>query len=380
MSSGLRPAFILSVISLFLPPFLGGVAASELRKILARLEEYQDAIRSFDVRLEATWRWLIPPQADVQRSAFRQVYQRGKGRVEFVSNTHQKGSACLVYDEKIQKYWNPEAAHSRIRRPIGPLLEDGMDYLTPLRNLYWGLPILRCFTERKDVQVKESGGPAPMVILEAAPETEPANIHGFRVYLDTIKSFRPLKTEQFWMNQDLAFVTATTVTEWHEIGGRTEVPSKTITRFSHSMTGGGPPEVTHEITLAVDVARSSWNTEIAEETFELPLPAGTQVFDELRGLVYELIEPDPGKNLEELLTHARVVSVLNRKPPPAAKPKPRACGLSDWVKALSAREPAWLEWLLAAASFLAAVVITCGTIFFFGRRRMRRAPSHAAGR
>ena len=45
---------------------------------------------------------------------------------------------------------------------------------------------------------------------------------------------------------------------------------------------------------------SSWNQDIPEETFELPLPKGTTVIDHLRNVRYVTGEDDPGKNLDAL--------------------------------------------------------------------------------
>ena len=57
--------------------------------------------------------------------------------------------------------------------------------------------------------------------------------------------------------------------------------------------------------LAVDVAHSSWNTDIASSEFELPLPRGTTVTDMVNHAQYVVGNPDPGKNLREMAADFR---------------------------------------------------------------------------
>lgn len=75
--------------------------------------------------------------------------------------------------------------------------------------------------------------------------------------------------------------------------------------------------VGNEIVLVVDPTRSSWNKQLGDESLRLPLPAGTKVSDEERGVRYVTGQPDPGKNLDDLAKHARdVVPIATFTPQP----------------------------------------------------------------
>jgi hypothetical protein len=102
------------------------------------------------------------------------------------------------------------------------------------------------------------------------------------------------------------------------------VPVSAITYFFDSdlnlATFG---EVANELTLVVDVSRSSWNKEIPESTFNLPLPAGVKVTDSLREVQFVTGKPDTGENLDELAANARnLVPYPVQKAPPVESHSP----------------------------------------------------------
>lgn len=250
-------------------------------------------------------------QPSVLRASNRQVYQRGKGRIEFFGPNNSP-TTVLVFDGEMQKSYDAAAGSALLRDVPHHALQEGWSYLEAYRNVFGVLPILHCFRERRNVVVRVSKDDS-MIVFEAAPAPK-ANIDfpnwGFRVSLDKRHGLMPAVIERFeQINNKPFIVRRSSVSQWTELGSGTWAPSKLVTHFFDAdLTLATFGELSVEEELVVDLKRSHWNRQIPNDMFELPLPAGTRVTDRLRDVQFVTGQLDPGKNLEELAKHAKKVT------------------------------------------------------------------------
>jgi hypothetical protein len=140
------------------------------------------------------------------------------------------------------------------------------------------------------------------------------------------------------------------ILKWKDIGGGIQVPIKMVlTQFDTSLRFGTLGEVYAEVETTVNFAKSSWNIDIPDATFQIPIPAGTKVADYLRDVQYITGKPDPGKNLEDLAATARHVSPLGAQQP--------------------ATKPRWNLWSVASISLIIVVAIVALLAY---RRKLRK--------
>lgn len=298
-------------------------------------------------------RKLAPGEKGVVfRESYRQVFQAGKGRIDFLKKPNGKENIggqpnVLVYDGEMQKTYDDRAKAAIIGMPAQNIVPgEGWDYLHAYRIIQGRWPIINCLRQRKNVFCKEPD--TNLVLLESAPcpkERVDYSGFGFRVILDKHHGFMPYVIERTQEIQGKIFtLRQTKVVEWKALEGGVWAPIKVVTRYFDEDPKWPTFGALHsEEVLIVDVARSSWNRDIPEETFNLPLPAGTKVIDRLRGVQYVTGQADPGKNLEDLAAHAkRMVPIPIARPPLSPQP----WWQKGWVLGVSAGATLGLTLLL----------------------------------
>lgn len=312
------------------------------REFFLKEDAFVDTSNGKRKRVVTNKRKLAPGEMrTIYRDSYRQVFQAGKGRIDYFAKSDGQESAggqptIAVYDGEMQKTYNERAKSATIRKPSQNIVPgEGWDYLHAYRNIQGRWPIIKCLHQRKNVICKKLD--TNLVILESAPcpkERVDYSGFGFRVIVDKQHGFMPAVIERSEERQGKIFtIRQTKVVEWKSLGGGVWAPTKVVTRYYDEdpkwPTFG---EVSSEEVLFVDIARSSWNQNISEETFNLPLPVGTQVTDTLRGVQYVTGQADPGKNLADLAAHAKRVV-----PYPVASPplSPQAWWQKGWVLAVS---------------------------------------------
>lgn len=319
------------------------VRGQDVDETLALLDGSLQAIKSFDVKIDVTVQFLMVTKGSEQmvdgrpkyvvtsqrkllpgetpdtiKIRNRQVLQRGKGRMEFFDDLKEQPNRFSVYDDEVEKAWTPAERTASISRPAVPGAGDGMDYresyLTVLGAVHW----LKCFHQRKKtVRVKRGFPDDSLVIVEAPPADRKAKVDlsdwGLRLTIDTRHGFMPSIMETFKVvDGKISPYTRRTVTSWKSVGD-VWVPTQLVSQHfdqdpQWKETFG---KVNNEAKMVVDLSRSSWNQEIADEVFELPLPKGTTVIDFLRNVRYMTGAADPGKNLDDLAAHALDVVPIN---------------------------------------------------------------------
>ncbi len=328
-------------VELFLAGWQSPAPGADIKRVLAMLEASLESIRSFDVRLDVTQRWCVEdqwsgkgreatlvrrvkrPSPYVKQYAFRQVFQTGKGRIEYLDLGSGNPNRYTVYDGEVERTLNPAKGTGLIRPPFVRLTGEGMDYLTAWRNVYQRLSVVRCFRERKNVVLAAPGPDSREMILEAGPVIDTADdiaypSEGFRVALDSGRGLMPSRIERFEDVQGkLCMATRRTVTEWKDLGEGIWVPITVVTEIFDLLPDKGTfGEVYSEVTMKVDLNRSVWNTDIPADTFELQIPAGIRMTDQFRQVQYVTGKADPGKNLADLAANARKqVSIPTGRPP-----------------------------------------------------------------
>jgi hypothetical protein len=160
----------------------------------------------------------------------------------------------------------------------------------------------------------------PVVRIESAPDlnSDYFGPWGFRISIDPRRGFMPAVVEIFQNASDgYATRSRMTVNAWTEINKGLYVPTRVTTdEFADDpVTGQKYGSLAAQISIEVDLKRSTWNRLIPEETFSLPLPAGTAVADSLRGVRYVAGKSEPGANLTDLAASARgIVPVSSASP------------------------------------------------------------------
>jgi hypothetical protein len=259
---------------------------------------------------------------------YRQVFQKGKGRIEFLDGPKGFVKNYIVYDSETEKGWTPSQHTATIARPVRPPAGlDGIDYRECFRTVIGNVPFLKCFRERGNtrVEVKREGN---LVVLHSDPitTTKPSvdlPNFGLRATIDPQHGFIPIVLEMLkTIDGKLMPYTRRTVTNWKDLGGGVWAPTRVVSQHfdldpQFQETFG---QVSDEVVMEVDLNRSSWNKDIPEETFELPLPKGATVVDFRRNVRYVTGEDDPGKNLDSLAAHAQELVPINTGYPLPSNP------------------------------------------------------------
>jgi hypothetical protein len=383
---------IFRVISTSLILFLVGVSRAPASAEESSVEQTIDAVdgaiqsvKSWDIRVQCTTQFFIKQDISAEMSqgkeifvtkskrkyspgekhtgfieSYRQVFQRGKGRIEHfkpIEGQHSIGGQpnTLVFDGEMQKTFNDQTMLATIGMPSENMVpSDGWHYLQSYRNIQGQWPIPLAFRERKNTTVKKLDSSLMLLESVPCPGTKVSYPYfGFRVVLDKKHGFMPAVIEQFQEIQGKNFtMRKVKIAEWKSLGGGLWAPIKVVTDYFYSdpkwPTFG---ELYSEDLLVVDVARSTWNESIPEETFNLALPAGTKVQDTLREVQYVTGQADPGKNLQDLAANAK-----DMIPYPVFHPLPP-------------EQPLWQKhWVLVVA---ACSVFALFLIYFVFRLRNR---------
>jgi len=345
---------------------------------LDRLEGAVQSVKSFDVKVDATMRWLIVTNTSVNKSErgreevvvtsrrkiapgespqihrarFRQVMQKGKGRIEFLGDTFGSDSSSLVYDREMQKHSRPKERSLMIQDLSLAPIRDGMDYRTAYLTWIGPRLLVDCLRGRKNVRLLHDNSE---LVLEGPPDPAADNFPtwGLKVTIDPGHGFMPSVVETLIPVQGKPMLAyRREVKRWKRVASGW-VPTKVITTHynpdpKNQETFGA---VNDEVIMEVDEEQSNWNKEIPDNTFTLAIPAGTQVIDGRKGVMYTTGKPDPGKNLDDLASGAK-----NMIPLTPLQPAPRR----------------WMAGWMALAGAGALVVLTA--IVLFVRRLRRRKP------
>lgn len=319
-------------------------------KAIGLFEGATDSIASYDLRTKVTESYFLNDEFSgtgrakrldhrarrgqplVKEWHFRQVYQRQKGRIEFLDRQGKPGET-IVFDGEIERTWNPKTASSTIRSPTLELLGEGMDYRGSLRNAYGRASLLKCLQERTNVVVKRPEDGTPRIVLETEPQPRTSvdlGPWGFRVTLDPSRGCMPVQIERLVLVDGQLFVKSRRTIQLKNISQGVWAPIQMTTVIFDSLPKLGTfGELEYESRLDVDPSQSSWNQDISNEEFTLALPRGTTVVDNFRSVRYVTGEPDPGKNLDELAAHARQLIPVS-----IGDPLPAQWWQSFWLRAL----------------------------------------------
>src|SRR5439155_19731248 len=284
-------------------------------------------IWSFELKLNLVQRYLISPayaleegrpvrgqnknlvSPEVHRFVFRDVYRQGKSRFESIEEG--RVARTTVYDGGVGRMWNPRYRECIVDDPPIQMVTDGIDYLGTYRNIFGNLSLISCLRERTNVRIVEDGSRQGQIVLETLPlpaKTAVAAFSmGFRVSLDPMKGFMPTRFEHLEeLGGRLVLCSSVTVTRWQQLKNGAYAPTRAIFRsYDREPERGTFENLYCEAELSVEPGGSSWNIDIPDKEFELPLPRGTTVIDQVNKVHYVLGSPDPGKNLRELASDAR---------------------------------------------------------------------------
>lgn len=372
---------LVTVVTLGLPSLNHCTAQQPTAQdVLDMLEGSVQSIKSFDIAIHATTKMYIITEGSwdlsegrkefvisnkrtlvagekpkTSQAFFRQVFQRGKGRIEFFDDERAKPTNYLVCDNETQKSWSPGQRIASIDRPHLTSVMVGMDYRECYLTLLGRAEIVKCLRPRRNCKVERKTPDDPLIVLEAGPVPKTGlafHDFGFRVTIDSSHGFMPSVLEEIREVDGKLFTSAKReITAWKELGGGVWAPTRMVSQHfdldpKWPNTFG---KVNDEVVLQVDLKLSSWNQDIPEDTFDLPLPAGATVTDFRREVKYVTGESDPGKNLDDLASHARdlVPIHLGVKPP----------------------SNRWTQPALITGSILVLAVV--GLFIFFRRRRKR---------
>lgn len=325
-------------------PSTASCADLTIQQSLEMLDGALQAVISFDLRVNSEARFLLKSEArkkdpsdpkptliitrrllphekpGLMSQSYRQVFQRGKGRIEFLGKDGKSVTNIMIFDDEMMKAVNHDSKTAMIRELPSQNGLVGADYLNTFRNVYGPFPLLTSLRQRRNVVLKDMDNAS--VILETEPDPK-AKIEyprwGFRVALDRQHGLLPSVIERFEIiNGKRLTISKMRVEKWKSLLGGVSVPLVAVTQyFDGNPDGETFGELGCEMRLTVDEARSSWNQEIPASTFEVQIPPGYDVIDRLRQVQYVTGTPDTGKNLEGLAANARKVVPYPVQRPPA---------------------------------------------------------------
>jgi hypothetical protein len=348
-----------------------------VQESLQLLESAVQAIHSYDVWIEATNKQLLVqeyilnedrtiklkssrklapgelPETNVMR--YRQVFQRGKARWETYDSEGNIRNT-IVSDGEVQKNFDQRAT-AGIGRPSPQPVPDGANYACAYRAVLGIVEASKVFRQRGNATLRPVDKTG-LLTLDSAPV--PGTTHdvadfGFRVTLDPAWRCMPVVVECYQLHEGKPRTNcARRVVGFRMVDG-VPVPIRFKTQFFDHQAKQTYGEVGSEMESVVDVARSSWNREVPQSTFELKLPAGVQVIDQRNKTMFVTGKQDAGKNLEDLAKNAKdVIPVSTEGYMSPEKPKSRP----------------WLYWAVAAGIGSAAIAVV---VALYRRRRMKGA-------
>ena len=289
------------------------------------LERVGQSIWSFDVRAEVTIKfWLNSVQLGKRgpgnsipivryeklkpgespketKTYLRQVYKRGKGRIEFLDGPDGKPLKYQVYNSDEEKTWEPERSTCSIQRTSVNLLQRGGDYRETFKTVEGSLDLAKFVGDRSMVTVQKTDRDLTIVIA-AEPEPKPWKptidlpSWGVRAFLKPQYATMPRVIECYReFDGQMLVERRLTVVDWKKLASGVWVPLGASTQI-YSPRKEVFGELANEITLKIDPSKSSWNNEIPDELFDLTLPPGTTVTDMIRQVEYVTGNPDNARN------------------------------------------------------------------------------------
>jgi hypothetical protein len=341
-------------------PDFGSSQPVTAERTIQLLDAAVNGIASFDIELQIECRYLVvwekiaatkerAPQSPIlepralapgeipktQHDLFRQVYQKGKRRIERLDPTDKRIISITVTDGEIARGYVPDKGSALVQPSDSFKLIEGEDYLTFYLRAHNDLDWTSMFRQRNNatLQVGEQLG------LDANPQPNtdiPYARWGFRVRLDPAHGLMPTTLERFEVIDGHPFThRQTRVEEFAKTADGIWVPIRVKTTTFLNRAGPLWAQPAAEITATVNIQKSNWNRNNSDDAFVLPVPAGTHVADLSRNTSYFTGKRDPGTNLKDLAANAR-----NMMPNPTVTIEELHSPLSSWY------------WGIGAAIFL----------------------------
>lgn len=182
------------------------------------------AIRSFDVHCNATERFFFKNEYEggsvrsrklvlarrikletptVRQISYRQVFQKGQGRIEIQSEAEEKPNTIIVYNGEVEKTFEPQQFTGNIRPPAPYVVDQGSDYLESYRNVFGRETILEILRQRhncKRLTVTEVDTSLLVLHADLCPlggKSADLAQWGFKIGLDTRRGLLPAWIETY---------------------------------------------------------------------------------------------------------------------------------------------------------------------------------------
>ena len=201
--------------------------------------------------------------------------------------------------------WAPPS-RERFGGRRGPVI-DGEEYQSYLGNLLGMTSPQVLVRERPRSRMIESDKPEEHLVGILLPSDDGPSLRQFefRIWFDRRYGFMPAKIEAYHrMQEELVLSSRMLVNKFHESNPGIWVPVEmTLTKYNTQANEyrGRAVNLYH---ATVDVSRSRWNTDLSDDLFLLPFPAGTRVADFVTNLQFTAGEGDDGKDLQALVAAA----------------------------------------------------------------------------
>lgn len=181
-----------------------------------------------------------------------------------------------------------------------PFADEAESYPALFRELFYGGDLVKFLKERSSLKaLAVKPGTDGVVVLEAEPHAEARMYPNFtvRVALNPDWGLLP-KSIEYFVEEGKRRLIRYDITEVREVQAGVWVPLRAI-------MVRGPVELPRQVSeIAVDVARSRWNTQIPDSRFLLPFPPGARIIDQPRGISYVSGEGDLGADADRLIATA----------------------------------------------------------------------------
>jgi hypothetical protein len=224
---------------------------------------------------------------------------------------HQNNTTTtIVLDSETQKSYFPGSGRCIIKKSNNLWLPYGSSY-SELLNCFWGgIESHKIIIERDIVCTKSTSTYMEFDVTPSASTKHTLSKFGFllKCKLDTILVPEEIST---YTGQDNKCLCSKLQIKHKKINNLI-VPTEGLIQVFSTDKNSFYGECGNITELNVDLDQSSWNVLIEDREFEIKLPKGTQVIDDLHNRIYITSEDKVSDNLDKLAENGR--QLINTKP------------------------------------------------------------------
>lgn len=316
------------------------------------LSMYQAAtssIRSFDVYLVSSSQLLLKevysgtpgePDFKVERSVpylpgeapkpqagyYHQSYRDDRIRIDTLDGIAGAVIESIESNGETEKCYDPKQSMAVIRPIRLQWLSHSADYRCSYLNFLGNIPLVGCLRDRTNIKCWLENGLCHLESDGGRNNKGRLPMSGVHVGFDPQHGFLPALIEEYRIRDGKRIVFwRTRIESFHQVSGGF-VPLKTVTQVFETRPLGPMGQILAIQTVSVDLDRSTWNRTVPDRRFDISIPAGVRVIDNVRNVRFLTGKSDPGQNIDTLISNAKEAIAFH----PAQVSEPTA-GFWHWI-------------------------------------------------